>query len=513
MKVPTVPLTINAAIDEAIDRYADREALRSDAGSCTYAELSTKIHRAARVLRSLGVRRGSAVAGSMANREEIIVAFLATMRLGARWVGLNRALALGEKQAVVRDARARILLLEEEDARSWAVLDEDKGPRVVPVGGPGSGWANLNENAPSTRIDVDVDPLALACLAYTSGTTGQPKGVMHSQYGLVLPALWLASTPDFDSASRPAVCLAMTISNVLVSGVLPGILSGAGCVIVAKAEAGLIAARVAEHRITTMSVPGPTLFDLGSRRDIRPEDLSPFVYPRTGGAELADTVRERYHDRFGRDVLGTYGLTEAPTLVAQEVRGEPHVPGSSGRILDYLTVVVADTTGLVLGPGEVGELCLGTRTTGPWAGTYRPFLGYWRRPRATRDAFFGSMVRTGDLGRLDASGNVFVTDRKRNMILRGGSNVYPAEVERTIRSHPGVIDCVVVGVHDPRLGERVAAAVEVPPGHQLTSEGMVDYCALSLARYKVPERIMFVHSLPRNSMSKPIRAEVKELFE
>ena len=437
MKAPTSPLTINAAIDEAIDNYADREALRSDAGTCSYAELGTRIHRAAQVLRSLGVRRGSSVAASMANREELIVAFFATMRLGARWVGLNRSLAVGEKHSVLRDAHTRILLLEEDDATGWVALGEDRGPRVVPVGGPGSAWANLNEEASSAPIHVDVDPLAPACLAYTSGTTGRPKGVIHSQYGLVLPALWLASTPDFALGTRPAACLAITIPNVLVSGVLPGLLSGAGCVLVSKPEAGLLAARVAEHRITTMTVPGPTLFDLGTREDIRPDDLASFMCPCTGGADLADTVRERYHDRFGRELVGTYGLTEAPTLVAQEIRGEPHVPGSSGRILDYLTVVVTDTKGMILEAGEVGELCLGARTTGPWAGTYRPFLGYWHRPAATRDAFLGAMVRTGDVGRLDAIGNVFVTDRKRNMILRGGSNVYPAEVERTIRPSGG----------------------------------------------------------------------------
>ena len=336
---------------------------------------------------------------------------------------------------------------------------------------------------------------------------------MHSQYGLLLPALWLASTPDFDPASRPGVCLSMTITNVMVSGLLPGLLSGAGCVIVAKPEAGLVAARIAQHRITTMTIPGPTLFDLGNLEDIRSEDLTSLVFPRTGGADLADSVRARYFDRFGHEIAATYGLTEVPTLVAQEIRGEPHVPGSSGRVVDYLEVAVVDPDGQILEVGEVGELCLRTRTSGPWAACYRPFLGYWRRPGATRDAFLGSMVRTGDLGRLDTSGNVFVTDRKRNMILRGGANVYPAEVERTIRAIPGVVDCVVVGVPDPRLGERVGAAIEVPTNHTLTAERIIDICALSLSRYKVPERIEFVGSLPRNSMTKPIRAEVKELFE
>lgn len=505
------PLSINDSLGEAISRFPDRQALGHDGHTISYAELDVLVNQAAHALRRLGVRRSSTVGGSMANGVQVVVAFLATMRLGARWVGVNRILSGPEKMLIVRHAGARLLLVDGSDEAQWLAVSKAGGPAIVTAGGAASSWSRLVAEAPGTNIAPVVDPLALAGLAYTSGTTGQPKGVMHSQHNLALPALYQASTSDFDLSARPGVCLPLTILNVMVSALLPGLFSGAGCVIVAKPEARTVADAVARERVTTITMPAPVLYDLCHRPDIDPESMASVDRPRTGGSELPELVREAYRARFGRDIVATYGLTEAPTLVAQETRGQPHVSGSSGRVVPYMEVTTLGPEGQALAPGDEGELCLGASGVGPWAGHYRPFLGYRRRPAATRAAFAGSLVRTGDVGRLDAQGHLYVTDRKSNLILRGGANVYPAEIERTIRTIAGVADCVVVGLPDPRLGERVGALVEVDDG-SLTAEQVSRFCGERLARYKVPERIVLVSELPRNAMAKAVRGEVVALL-
>jgi acyl-CoA synthetase (AMP-forming)/AMP-acid ligase II len=197
--------------------------------------------------------------------------------------------------------------------------------------------------------------------------------------------------------------------------------------------------------------------------------------------------------------------TEDPAL--------PRVPGASGRALPHLSVTVRDDDGALLVAGEVGEVCVGPAEDGPFAGAYTPMLGYWNRPEATNEALRDGSLRTGDLGYLTADGDLVITDRKGDLIVRGGANVYPAEVERVLHEEPRVAGCAVVGIADERLGERVVAAVVREGATRLTADELREHCARSLARYKVPERFLFVDELPRNAMGKVIKRLVVPWFE
>ncbi|MGH2684435.1 MAG: class I adenylate-forming enzyme family protein, partial [Actinomycetota bacterium] len=189
--------------------------------------------------------------------------------------------------------------------------------------------------------------------------------------------------------------------------------------------------------------------------------------------------------------------------VSIDPRGGPHVDGSSGRPLPHLAVRI----------DENGEVCVGPRTEGRWARTYHLMLGYWQRPEATEEVLRGGELHTGDVGFLDDDGNLHIRDRKSLVIIRGGANVYPAEVERVLQSAPGVAACAVTGVADERLGERVVAAVELAPGASADAEALRDHCLANLARYKVPERFVFVDAFRRNSMGKISRRDLPPLFE
>jgi acyl-CoA synthetase (AMP-forming)/AMP-acid ligase II len=165
-----------------------------------------------------------------------------------------------------------------------------------------------------------------------------------------------------------------------------------------------------------------------------------------------------------------------------------------------------------LAPDEVGEICVAPARRGSWVGIYTPMLGYWRCPEATERALRGDVYHTGDLGFLDDEGTLFIRGRRNELILRGGANVYPAEVERAIQEDPRVAAAAVLGIPDPRLGQRVVAAVQPEAGERLTAEQVASFCRERLARYKIPEQIAVVSSLPRNSMSKVIKRELEPLF-
>jgi long-chain acyl-CoA synthetase len=282
-------------------------------------------------------------------------------------------------------------------------------------------------------------------------------------------------------------------------------------VILPRPDPALIPDWVERHQITSMSMPPPTLFDLAHRSDVRPGSLRTLRHPRTGGAELPEEVRQAFTDRFGHGIAATYGLTEAPMTVALERRGLRHVAGSSGEVFPYLEVDIVGEDGKELPPGETGEICVRGATQGPWAGSYRPMLGYWRRPAATRNTLIDGVLHTGDLGS-SRDGLLFPKDRRDNLILRGGASVYPAQVERIIRALAGVADCAVVGLPDARLGQRVAVAIEADGTTALGAEDVLDHCQQRLARYEIPETVTFVSVLPRNTMNKIVRRDVLDLI-
>jgi acyl-CoA synthetase (AMP-forming)/AMP-acid ligase II len=188
-------------------------------------------------------------------------------------------------------------------------------------------------------------------------------------------------------------------------------------------------------------------------------------------------------------------------------------PGLCGRALPQVEITIRDEAGRVLPPGEEGEICVGAASAGPWAGVYTPMLGYWRKPEATAKALRDGIYYSGDLGVQEPDGTLYIRGRRNELILRGGANVYPAEVERVLAAHPAVEDCVVLGIPDVRLGERVVAAVVLAPDARVGAEQLQNHCREQLARYKIPDRIAFVVGLPRNAMSKVIKRRLAPLFE
>ncbi|HZQ56461.1 MAG TPA: AMP-binding protein [Acidimicrobiales bacterium] len=512
---PGSPRTVAEVLDAGLAAGPTRLALAGRHTRLTYAELDREANRAANALAQLGVGPGDRVAASLPNHPDIVVAFLATMRLGAVWVGVNRVLAPKEKAHLLADSGARVVVAE---PAITAELDPFRATMpalahvvgATPDGSP-SLWSDLVAASGTDRPAVHIDPFAPAAIAYTSGTTGWPKGAVHSQHNLVMVGAVLRIARNWRAVPRHAAVLPLATLNVMVIGPLVALQQAGTCVCIDRADPLVIAEWVEREQVQTFSSVPTVIHDLVVRPEVRTDQLRSLSHIGVGGASVPAPIAERFRARFGGEALVGYGLTEAPSIVACQVPGEPHPQGSCGRSLPHVALTVRDEDGRVLGTGESGEVCVGAATDGPLAGVYTPFLGYWGRPDATEAALRDGVLHTGDVGFFGSDGTLFLEGRKNDMIIRGGSNVYAAEVERVLQSEPRVARAAVVGAPDERLGERVVAFVQLAPGMAATPDELRRFSSGELARYKVPDEVRIVDELEVSTTGKVVKGPLRDL--
>ena len=516
-EIPGRPQSVAAVLDPVLAREPDRTALVGRHGRLSFAELDRAANRAAAAMRAQGIAPGDRVACCLPNDVDIVVAFLGAMRLGAIWVGVNRVLAPPEKAYLLEDSGAALLLATRE------ILDElsSFGARLVSLRAqvevdPATderGWRALCARQRDARADVEIDPWGPAAIAYTSGTTGHPKGAVHSQHNILLPGAVTADLRTHPEGVAQGSVLPLTILNAVVLGPVQAWQNGCACVAMDRIDAVGVAAWIEQERIGSFAAVPTVIHDLLTHPDVRPGQLVSFTQPMVGGATCPEEFRALYRERFGRDVSIGYGMTEAPTAVTRADGAPVEKPGICGLALPQVEITIRDDAGRELPPGEEGEICVGPARTGRFAGLYTPMLGYWRKPDATRKALRDGIYHTGDIGVQEQGGTLYIRGRRNELILRGGANVYPAEVERVLAEHPAVAESAVLGLPDRRLGERVVAVVRLAPGREASAAELQAHCAKQLARYKVPERIAFADELPRNAMSKVVKRALLPLFE
>jgi long-chain acyl-CoA synthetase len=521
MEIPV----ISRVLDRALASRPAAPAVVARSGVLTFAELDAAADAAAGALWELGVRPGDRVAACLPNDLEIVAAFHGAQRIGAIWAGIGEALTAAEQQALADLCRPAVILA---------------GPRCTLEGGTvvdAGRWARLTAARPAAPA-VTIDPHAPAGIAFSSGTTGTPKAVVHSQHSLVLPAAALVATRGWGPDLRKGDCFPFTILNLQVLSTLVTAQAGGCSIVMDRRDPEGVADWIRRERVTVWNGAPAQLFDLARRADL---DLNPLAEVWTGGGPCPEAVRDAFRAAHDLPVTATYGLSEAPTVVAIDPVGGAHRDGASGRVLPHLTVTAYDGEGRRLPPGQSGELGISATADGAWAGCWRGPLGYWQGGgeggwSVLRPAEPG-IVMTGDVGSVDEDGWLTMVDRKKLMIVRGGANVSPAEVEAVLTQHPLVAAAVVFGVPDDRLGERVAALVvpeargsgtvpeargsgTVPEARGsgtaaadadthadagLDAASLAEFCSGHLARYKIPEIWRRSGPLPTNAMGKIIR--------
>jgi fatty-acyl-CoA synthase len=455
----------------------------------TYAELFSRANRTAAVLKSrFGVERGDRVACLAQNELDYISLFFATQRLGAILVPVNFRFTASEVAHIVRDSGARLIVVEDAFASTLSGLDL----AVWRFEGEGS----LVEAASGTDfVEIEFvpefeDP---AMILYTSGTTGFPKGAVISyrmmfwnsvntglRLNLTQNEVVLTFLPLFHTGGW----------NVLTT---PCLHRGAKIVLLKKFDAELILRLTASEKVSVLFGVPTTMDFLSRSSEFANTDLSSIRYAIVGGESMPLPLIKTWEER-GIPIRQGYGLTEfGPNVFSLNEADSRRKMGSIGFPNFYIEARVVDDSGAEVGAEEVGELVL----RGPTA-----MSGYWNNPKATAEILKNGWLHTGDLVRKDAEGYFYVVGRKKEMFISGGENVYPAEVEKVMRTLPGVREVAVVGVPHQRWGECGKAFVSFEDGQSLTVEEMRDHCLAHLAKFKVPAHYMIMKDLPKTESGK-----------
>jgi malonyl-CoA/methylmalonyl-CoA synthetase len=459
----------------------------------------------AHALRALGVQADDRVAVQVEKSPEALLLYLATLRIGAIYLPLNTAFTAAELEYFLADAEPALFVCTPQRQADLEPLARRLGvPAVATLGVAGDG--SLLINAAGRAIEFETVTRAaddLAAILYTSGTTGRSKGAMLTQRNLISNARTLAALWQFTAEDVLLHALPIFHIHGLFVAINITIAAGSSLLFLPRFEPGLVLGHLPQASVL-MGVP---TFYVRLLRDAR---LNRELAARcrvfiSGSAPLLIETHREWHARTGHVLLERYGMSETGMNTSNPYRGE-RVPGSVGLPLPEVSVRITDaTSGHPLPTGEIGMI----EVQGP-----NVFAGYWRQPDKTRAEFRpdGYFI-TGDLGRIDARGYVCIAGRSKDLVISGGYNIYPREIEAEIDRLPGVFESAVFGVQHPDFGEGVTAAVvRAPDAPLLTEAEALQALRLRLASYKLPKRVIFVADLPRNSMGKVEKKLLRERY-
>jgi long-chain acyl-CoA synthetase len=494
---------------DAAQRYAGKQALVFKDRTFSYAELYGCIEAVAGGLNELGIAQGDTVTLYAGNSWEWVVSYYAIARLGAIINPVNTMLTPNEVEYVVKDCNSKAILSSPDKVASIAHVTGVSDVKVIVALGdePVEGAVSFNSliasrhRAPPLQ---DVDPAALAAIAYTSGTTGRPKGAMQSHRAIILNSamtsqMHMRSAVDTVVSALPCPHV---YSNVLMNGMM---LRGTQLILHEKFDATAVLADIAKYRATVFDgVPAMYMYMLNCP-DLARTDLSSLTRCYVGGQTMPVAVMEAVEAAFKVPLIELWGMTEIAGLGATHPWLGKNRHGFIGCALPYCELRIADpeNAACTLPHGEVGELMV----RGPIVMT-----GYFGDPDKTRETLEpDGWLHTGDLGTMDQDGCVSIVDRKKDMILTGGYNVYPAEIERVLAAHPDVALAAVGKQADEIKGEIAKAYIMLKDGASVTEEDIIAFCRISLAAYKCPRKVQFVKDVPKTSTGKIMRRELHAL--
>ena len=495
--------TVGELLPEAARRFGDKTSLVVGDETFSFVDLEALSNRVANGLVSCGVLPGDRVTLYGPNCWEWVVAYYAIAKTGAVLNPISSMLTAEEVLYVVKDSGARVLVTSvDKGAQLLGLVDGDDLSQVVMWGGEvpvgATSFAAWIDDADPTFAPVAREPADLGAVCYTSGTTGHPKGAMQSHRSVVAAAtgtvLMAARGPD------DRVLNSLPLAHVYGSCVLNGVmLAGSTLVMVPRFSEEAVFAAIARHRATLMDGVPTAYYYLLAHPGLDEADLSSLTRCWVGGQTLPAAKAKEFTARTGCPIHEVWGMTElAGAASANPVVGLNKAgtiglafPGSSMRVVDI------DDPSLVLGPGERGELMF----AGPLV-----MDGYYGNEAATRASIEpDGWLHSGDIATMDEDGYFTIVDRKTDMILTAGFNVYPAELERVLCMHPAVALAAVTGVEDEVKGELAKAYVVLKPGATATQEALVEHCRMHLAAYKVPRAVQFVDEVPITASGKIMR--------
>ena len=482
-------------------RHGDRTAIVDGERSVSFREFDERSNRLGRWMLEAGLATGDRVAIFLSNRLEFFDAAFGLPKAGLVSIYLSHRLTSAELGYQLADSGASALIVSDDLA---SVVEGADLAGVTVVMQTGSEYEDNLAAMSGERLCVELAPNAPLSIVYTSGTSGRPKGAIQSHENWY----WYTIGHLIHIGMRPD-------DRVLVAGPLvfsgrghsySALFRGATQVVLRKFDAAATLAAIQEHKITATTLVPTMIYMLLELIETDDADLSSLRRIIYGGAPMAPDRLQQCLDRFGPIFTQSYGLTEV-TGGATYLERDEHVAGapqiaSAGRAAFGMECAIVDGTGQHLPPDAVGEICL----RGP-----NVFTGYLNNEELTAERFDDGWFHTGDIGRLDDNGYLYILDRKSDMIISGGHNVYPREVEDVLLSHAAVAEAAVVSVPDPTWGEAVTAVVRLRAGSTTTSDALIAHCRGPLAGYKVPKTVLLSPiELPRNTNGKLLRRTLRD---
>lgn len=506
-------------------QFSERPYLIYEDERLTYADAHERVNSVAAWLHGEGIQAGDRVAVAMRNYPEWMQIYWACVSIGVAVVGMNAWWTADEMAYALEDAAPKALFLDSE--RLERLREQPETSAALKVIGiklkdNPEGLTTWEEiiSKPGVMPDVAVDPDSDACIFYTSGTTGRPKGAQLTHRGCVANlmnmsyaaassalAVHLATGVAIPEDPPPPVGLVTTpLFHVTANncGAYPATAAGGALVTTYRWDAGEALKLIEKERVTAMGGVPVMARELITHPDFATTDTSSLTSLSGGGAQVPPDLVGKIESEVATARPGTgYGMTETCGIITSiSADFFADKPDSAGPAMPNFEVKCVDDEGNTVPQGELGEL---------WVRGSSVIKGYINRPEATAESITDGWLHTGDIARIDEDDFIYIVDRKKDMVLRGGENIYCAEVETVIYRHNSVAECSVFGVPDDRLGEEVGVAIVTKPGEQLTEDSLREHCARVMAKHKIPRYIWFLDdALPRNASGKFLKRELRD---
>jgi long-chain acyl-CoA synthetase len=505
------PETLRELLESRVTAAPEKSFLFSEADgrSFTFAEFDRAANRTAKLLKAHRVGKGDVVSLLLPNSAEYIIAYFACWKLGAIAGPVNSLLKAQEISFVISDSETQALLVHPDFLPTIDNIRSEL-PRLREV-------INFSDEAAATKDFSDLSSTATnisspdinreteAIIIYTSGTTGKPKGCLLTHGNLIANARQISQWLGFTKDDRLLTIMPLFHMNAVSVTTMSALYAGGSTVVSPRFSASRFWQIISDYQITsfgsvaTMLSMLLTTYPGGVPAGLKTAQLR---FAMCGSAPVPAEVMRRFEENFHCLVIEGYGLSESTCRSTFNPPDERRRPGSCGKPIGNEMRVVDDVDKEVA-TGELGEIVLRGENI---------LKGYYRNPEATATAFRNGWFHTGDVGYCDADGFFFIVDRKSDMIIRGGENIYPREIDEVLYQHPGVAAAATIGVPDPLYGEEVAAFIVLKEGREATEEEVVAFCRARLADYKCPKTVRFVNEIPKGPTGKLLKRELASQF-
>lgn len=512
-----LPKVLSELADFNLHRFGEYSFLYYEGQTYTNAEIADQARRLAVGLRTQGVQQGDRVVVMLVNSPAVIVAYQAVARIGGVIVPLLPVLKTPEIQHIVNNCEPRAIIANLPLVSVvQPALDAAELPHPVTIIAVGEAdqvkeanlvsYSELIANNEPQSETAQVQPGDLAIILYTSGTTGKPKGVMLSHNNQMANLMAVCNMEVLVSGAMPtpepqlialplAHAFGLTTSNL-------SYLSNNPIVLMSRFETQKALELIEKYQVHHIPAAPAMLVAMLNYPDAEKYDTSSLVYVVSGSAPLPENILTGFEKRFGATIREGYGLTEANTSVSGHPQEIGIKPGSVGIPHKGNQVRIADAEGNTLPPNERGEVQVRGDNV---------MMGYYKNPQATADAIVDGWLRTGDFGYMDEDGYLYIVERIKDLIIRGGQNVYPRDSEEVLGQHPAVLEVAVVGIPSEKFGEEVKAFVVLKPGQTATEDELIAHTQKYLANYKTPAYIEFIEALPRNTVGKINKRALRQM--